>query len=222
MPAAVTIGDPGTGGIDIVVGKGDRRPALVATLSWVADGVLPADLSAIAGASLVTATAKADAQPKLPTAQPDFSRAVQLVTTGWTTNGTVDVTITGTDIADAALTETVTIGTVGTTVQGTKVFKTITSITWTQPAGWSAGTFAVQAGATATVEYVYRVSTGNADTRRACLVTSVSARTVRYEWIAADTATANTFKSRFVVTFAVGITMRAPAQSDLTQSVVGI
>lgn len=93
-----------------------------------------------------TNTAKADAQAKSPSAQPDFIRTLRVATSTWTSTASVTVTVTGTDRFGTTITEDLVIVAAGTTVDGSKPFATITSVSWTTPAGWSAGTFKVQSG----------------------------------------------------------------------------
>lgn len=96
----------------------------------------------------VTATASGDTQPKTTIAsQPDFPRTLQIATAGgWTSSDAVQVTITGTDVRGAAITETLAVPASGTTMAGQKPFATVTSVSWATPAGWTAGTFSVAGG----------------------------------------------------------------------------
>lgn len=94
-------------------------------------------------------TAKGAAQPIVPAAavQPDCPRNVQVSTGGgWTSTDTVDVTVTGTVRGTSSETEVITVPAAGTTTVGSRAFEEITGITWTTPAGWTAGTFDLELG----------------------------------------------------------------------------
>lgn len=94
-----------------------------------------------------TGTAKADSQSKAASAQPDYSRTVNVPTSGWTSTESVTVTIAGISPRGDAITEDLVIVAAGTTAVGSKPFAKITGITWTTPSGWTAGTFKLQSGA---------------------------------------------------------------------------
>lgn len=102
---------------------------------------------AAAGGTLKSGIAKATSQPATVTTQPDHPRVARITTSGWTSTGSVVVTITGVVRGVAGVTEAITVVSAGTTVVGSVPFDTITGITWTTPSGWSAGTFDVTGGA---------------------------------------------------------------------------
>ena len=94
-----------------------------------------------------TATAKGDAQAKAPSAHLNCPRNVQIVTASWTSTVVVNVVLTGVDVHGQTVSETVTIPSAGTTVQGVKGWLDAPTITsWDTPAGWTAGTFKLQTG----------------------------------------------------------------------------
>ena len=105
----------------------------------------------VTGANLVSATAIGAGQPKVASAQPNCPRVAQVKTGGaWASTDPVVVTLTGVGYNGiGGITDAVTIpgGTgISTAIQGVKPFLTLTSITWTMPAGWTAGTFTVETG----------------------------------------------------------------------------
>lgn len=98
----------------------------------------------------LAAVTKAHAQPYVPSAQPNCPRSVQVKTSGagFTTTTAVVVTVHGINAAGQADTEDITITSAGgaQTIQGVKAWLELTNFTWTTPAGWSAGTFEIDAG----------------------------------------------------------------------------
>lgn len=195
MPVTVTVLDA-SGGIDVYVGRGDTRPVAHFTFTFPADTVTPTNLQTTAGGVDVTSsTAKGDSQPKAATAQPDFPRNVQLVTSGFTSNTDIVVTVVGTGFNGELVTEAITLPMAGSTTQGARVFRTVTSVTWTTPAGWSAGTFKVQTGANATVTFTWRAVGGTAATTRPCTIISASNRTAYYEFQSVDDLAAGSYEA---------------------------
>lgn len=104
------------------------------------------------GVTLVTATAKGDAQPKVAAAQPDCCRMVAVQLSGaWASTEDVTVTIQG--VCDVAAPYSAAYVIPANSVAGSTVtfyavdaaypLLRVTSVSWSQPAGWSAGTFAV-------------------------------------------------------------------------------
>lgn len=102
-----------------------------------------------AGTVLLAAFAKADVpNPAVAmTLQPDYARTVKLVTAGgWASTVPVNVTVTGTVHGVGGVTEVIAVPANGDAIEGVKPFEVGASVAWETPAGWTAGTIAVQAG----------------------------------------------------------------------------
>jgi hypothetical protein len=94
---------------------------------------------------------KAAAQPVLPTAQPDYARTAQILTDAGWANATSDVTVTltGVDYDGNAQSHDYVIpagSAAGFLLETAEVWSIISRITFTTPAGWTAGAFEVDMG----------------------------------------------------------------------------